>query len=473
MRLYVNTLITFLHSIGGRKVQFNFRRTKLPNIFQCRNPRVAARSASLRAARSMGKGRIRNTPTRNSIPRSTEAKPKAANPHGHGTDRTSKRQQMQPPLTRSNTVLLPPPTTHPQPPGAFEPSFAVPGFPLMDDKHLPALVRRKIFVDALREGREALRECTRERRSRAAKEARARRRAEPPKTKTRRRAESKKRRYAAAAAADAEFARLLEKDLKKARAAHDRAEYLRLVEQDLKNARAAHRRAEDEEFARLLAEDLRRAREAQRRAEEAARKEKERERRRQEEERRKKAVEEEEERRRKAEEEERRREAAEEELRRRRAKHERAHRKQRRERPSFLQGTPPPLAGAEAAYAQALLGAQLRTYQEKWAVLRNSTIAVRPLRFCDIPWPSFGNVLGVEDITVERVQEFVCHPLYASVQGSPRGQGAKAIRSEMLRWHPDKFPKVLERVVEGDREVVREAAENVARILNQLTEEVR
>ena len=36
----------------------------------------------------------------------------------------------------------------------------------------------------------------------------------------------------------------------------------------------------------------------------------------------------------------------------------------------------------------------------------------------------------------------------------------------MLRWHPDKFEgKVLGKVVEGDREAVREAAGRVARIL--------
>jgi len=350
----------------------------------------------------------------------------------------------------------------------------------MDDNHLPTLIQRKIFSDALQKGREALRKCRRERRRATREAARAWSCATEAKgkgkgkAKTRRhgeaRAKSKaSRRRAAAAAADAEFANMLEQDLRKAREAHDRAEeaeYLRLLGEDMKRAQAAHRRAVDEEFARLLAEDRRKAQEAQRQAqEEAARKEREREkekeRRRQEEEekRRRKAEEEEEE-------EERRRKAAEEEERGRRAEHEDSVCKEKgREHPFFFPESPP-LTGPEGAYVQAYLEARLGIYEEKWAVLRNTAIVVRPLHFRDVPWPSFGKVLGVEDITVERVQEFVCH-LHGCVQGSPT---AKAIRSEMVRWHPDKIGRVLDRVVKGDHEAVTEAAGNVARILTQLRE---
>ena len=88
--------------------------------------------------------------------------------------------------------------------------------------------------------------------------------------------------------------------------------------------------------------------------------------------------------------------------------------------------------------------------------------------FHEIPWPSFENVGGVQDITEERVLAFVCHPLHEHIQG-PGGGQAKSLRSEMLRWHPDKFEgKVLGKVVEGDREVVKEAAGRVARILTNV-----
>jgi hypothetical protein len=98
---------------------------------------------------------------------------------------------------------------------------------------------------------------------------------------------------------------------------------------------------------------------------------------------------------------------------------------------------------------------------------------VEYIGFYDIPWPSFENVWGVGDITEERVLAFVCHPLHEHIQGHGGGQ-AKSVRSEILRWHPDKFDgKVLGKVVEGDREAVREGAGRVARILTTFSNKTR
>ncbi|KAI0277992.1 hypothetical protein BGY98DRAFT_976166 [Russula aff. rugulosa BPL654] len=116
----------------------------------------------------------------------------------------------------------------------------------------------------------------------------------------------------------------------------------------------------------------------------------------------------------------------------------------------------------EREAARLNLVTRLRVYEEKWAVLRGNAVGVENLSFYDIPWPSFENVLCVGDITEERVLAFVRHPLHEHIQGQ-----AKSIRSEMLRWHPDKFNgKVLGKVIEGDREAVKEAAGRVARILS-------
>jgi hypothetical protein len=63
----------------------------------------------------------------------------------------------------------------------------------------------------------------------------------------------------------------------------------------------------------------------------------------------------------------------------------------------------------------------------------------------DIPWPSLDHVRGAEDLTKERVLAFVSQ-LHEHIQG-PGGGQAKSLRSEMLRWHPDKFDgKVLRRL---------------------------
>jgi hypothetical protein len=256
----------------------------------------------------------------------------------------------------------------------------VPGYPELDDRHLPPLIVQKFFFDALYEGRQALLRAEEERYEEA---------------------------EAARLQAEEEYARLLEQDLKRARAAHRRAEeaeYARLLEEDLKKAEAARRRAEKEDFARLLEEDRRKAQEAHRRA-------------------------------------------VEQDERQRRAEQEQS--------------------------MENDLAKRLRVYEEKWAALRSNVVGKEQLRFCDIPWPLFENVQGVGDITAERVVAFVCHPLHEHIQGPGEGQ-AKSLRSEMLRWHPDKFEgKVLDKVVEGDREAVREAAGHVARILTRFSAEKR
>ncbi|KAH9059571.1 hypothetical protein EDB87DRAFT_1563022 [Lactarius vividus] len=116
------------------------------------------------------------------------------------------------------------------------------------------------------------------------------------------------------------------------------------------------------------------------------------------------------------------------------------------------------------------MGEWHRYYEDKWTALR-ADVRVRPLGFSDIPWPLFGIATSAAHITPEQVLEFLCHPQRESVQSAGL---AKAIRSEMLRWHPDKFNgKVLNLVMESDREAVKEAAGEVARILVQLTAEMQ
>jgi hypothetical protein len=120
----------------------------------------------------------------------------------------------------------------------------------------------------------------------------------------------------------------------------------------------------------------------------------------------------------------------------------------------------------EREAAQLNLVTRLRVYEAKWGVLRGNADGVENISFYDIPWPSFEDVRDVGDITEERVLAFLRHPLHEHIQG-PGGGQAKSFRSEMLRWHPDKFNgKVLGKVFEGHREAVKEGAGRVARILS-------
>ncbi len=217
---------------------------------------------------------------------------------------------------------------------------------------------------------------------------------------------------------DAEYARLLEQDSRKGDEAHRRAmdaEYARPVEEDLRKAEAARRRAEDEVFARLLEEDRRKAEEAHRQA---------------------------------MEQEERQRQAERESTERARRKRERLEEE------------------CEAAHSN--LAARLCLYEDKWAFLQSNAVKIENISFFAIPWPSFEDIRCVGDITKERVIAFMCHPLREHIQCAGERQ-ARCLRSEIMRWHPDKFEgKVLGKVAEGDREAAKEAAGEVARILTVL-----
>ena len=127
----------------------------------------------------------------------------------------------------------------------------------------------------------------------------------------------------------------------------------------------------------------------------------------------------------------------------------------------------------EREATQSKLATQLRHYEDRWAKLHSNTAGTEHLKIDDIPWPLFDIVQSLEDITEERVLEFVGHPLQKHMQG-PGGGLAKATRFEMLRWHPDKFNgKVLGQVVGEHREIVGAAAGRVARILTTLIEKMR
>ena len=243
-------------------------------------------------------------------------------------------------------------------------------------------------------------------------------------------------------------------------------EYLRLLEEDLRKAEAARRRAEKEEFERLLEEDMRKAQEAHRRAVEQEEKRRQAEReskeseRREREDREKKRREREDREKKQREQEDCEKERREREDREKERREGREKERRRKER--------------EAAK----LVTRIRDYEDKWARLRSNAIEVEHLSFCDIPWPSFEDVRDAGDVTEERVLAFVRHPRpQASEQIQPESPGGglvKSLRLEMLRWHPDKFEgKVLGKVLEGDREAVREVAGNVARILTTFSARMR
>lgn len=107
-----------------------------------------------------------------------------------------------------------------------------------------------------------------------------------------------------------------------------------------------------------------------------------------------------------------------------------------------------------------------RKYEERWTALSPSAEpSTSTLTFKTIPWPLFSAPVTAEDITPARVALFLLSPNHSE------GQSRKdRIKNALRRWHPDRFGRILARVVDEDKEAVEEAVGAVARCLNNLME---
>lgn len=104
-------------------------------------------------------------------------------------------------------------------------------------------------------------------------------------------------------------------------------------------------------------------------------------------------------------------------------------------------------------------------YEERWSWLLASTSS---LSFKDIPWPLVEAPRSLEDISSSQIAEFLFSRAHS--KHVPR---KRRIRNAQIRWHPDRFLKVLEGVKEEERGAVEAGAGNVARCLNDLMAEER
>lgn len=98
-------------------------------------------------------------------------------------------------------------------------------------------------------------------------------------------------------------------------------------------------------------------------------------------------------------------------------------------------------------------------YDNKWAALRGVEV-YSDITFVQFPWPVLYQVSDIGDITLDSVRAFFAR----------RGTKGKAMKAEILKWHPDKFTNQLHQVHAGHREQVREAGELVAKFLNNIME---
>lgn len=99
-------------------------------------------------------------------------------------------------------------------------------------------------------------------------------------------------------------------------------------------------------------------------------------------------------------------------------------------------------------------------YENGWEALANSTT---PLCFADIPWLTKSLPKESADITPSAVVGLLLSPFH-----SPKQTRKERIRSAQLRWHPDRFLRLIHRVKEEDRKAVEEGVGIIARCLNDL-----
>jgi len=105
-----------------------------------------------------------------------------------------------------------------------------------------------------------------------------------------------------------------------------------------------------------------------------------------------------------------------------------------------------------------------QAYESRWATLSApSSSSSETLVFRDIPWPVLAEPARAAEVTPDHVAEFLMHPAH-SLNHSRRDR----IRAALLRWHPDRFRRILNRVVESERSEVDECVGLIARCLNGL-----
>lgn len=106
------------------------------------------------------------------------------------------------------------------------------------------------------------------------------------------------------------------------------------------------------------------------------------------------------------------------------------------------------------------------------------------LRFHEIPWPVMAcfsksdlPALHIGDITAEAISSFLLPPSERDGEldgDAPKKDRREKLRETMLRFHPDKFEgRIMKRVRDSDRELVKEAVGIVARTINALMGEAK
>ncbi|PCH44921.1 hypothetical protein WOLCODRAFT_27147 [Wolfiporia cocos MD-104 SS10] len=110
---------------------------------------------------------------------------------------------------------------------------------------------------------------------------------------------------------------------------------------------------------------------------------------------------------------------------------------------------------------------QWNAYEDRWRILLATDT---PVAFADVPWPLSPAPVTASELTSEAVEKFLFAPLNVRQNTVTKRE---RIRASLLRWHPDKVSAVLQRVVEGDADAVRNGVNTVFLCLRALQDKDR
>ncbi|KAG6812269.1 hypothetical protein H0H92_003658 [Tricholoma furcatifolium] len=110
------------------------------------------------------------------------------------------------------------------------------------------------------------------------------------------------------------------------------------------------------------------------------------------------------------------------------------------------------------------VAALLERHDRQWSILLTTTASIH---WESIPWPMLSSPRTPDDITLPAITAYMQSPLL------PDKEKAKSqkdrLKEHIRKWHPDRFEtKCLPRVVEDEREKVKEGTGTVIRSLNEL-----
>ncbi|ODN85044.1 hypothetical protein L202_00874 [Cryptococcus amylolentus CBS 6039] len=162
--------------------------------------------------------------------------------------------------------------------------------------------------------------------------------------------------------------------------------------------------------------------------------------------------------------------------------------REREEAEDAYRPVPPPRESATPPYRSSETG-QAKTgdpakWKARWDALQaGGEIESSNLSFNDIPWPIFLSNLPsthtpddvLSALSLENVKKYmVTVASYKENTGGEPGKVRRVVREAVRSFHPDRFTvRVLGRVREGDKGKVKEGADVVSRVLNDLARQYK